>query len=61
MACGILKTLGKSYKTVLMESGILDRSLGVKKILKPILDRALEQKLKDCGMEMTLRALTGVR
>ena len=56
-----LKTLGKSYKTVLMESGILDRSSGVKKILKPILDRALEQKLKDCGMEMTVRALTGVR
>jgi len=56
-----LKTLGKSYKTVLMESGILDRSLGVKKILKPILDQALEQKLKDCGMETTLRALTGVR
>ena len=56
-----LKTLGKSYKTVLMESGILDRSIGVKKIIKPILDRALEQKLKDCGMEMTLRALTGVR
>lgn len=56
-----LKTLGKSYKTVLMESGILDRSIGVKKILKPILDRALEQNLKDCSMEMTLRALTGVR
>lgn len=56
-----LKTLGKSYKTVLMETGILDRSTDVKKIVKPILDRALEQKLKDCGMEMTVRALTGVR
>jgi len=56
-----IKTLGKSYKTVLMESGILDRSIGVKRIIKPILDRSLEQKLKDSGMEMTLRALTGVR
>jgi len=56
-----LKRLGTIYRTVLMESGILERSTGSKKIIKPILDRALEQKLKDCGMEMTLRALTGVR
>jgi len=56
-----LKTLGNSYKTVLMDSGILSRSRGTKIIMKPILDRSLEQKLKDCGMEMTLRALMGVR
>jgi hypothetical protein len=56
-----LKRLGTSYRTVLMESGILERSTGSRKIMKPIIDRALEQKLKDCGMEMTLRALTGVR
>ena len=56
-----LKRLGTIYRTVLMESGILERSTGSRKIVKPILDRALEQKLKDCGMEMTLRALTGMR
>ncbi len=56
-----LKRLGTIYRTVLMESGILERSTGSRKIVKPILDRALEQKLKDCGMKMTLRALTGVR
>lgn len=56
-----LKRLGTSYRTVLMESGILERSTGSRKIIKPIIDRSLEQTLKDCGMEMTLRALTGVR
>ncbi|UWG97283.1 DUF1819 family protein [Dehalobacter sp. DCM] len=56
-----LKTLGKSYKTVLMESSILDRTSGAKKIMKPIMDQSLELNLKNCGMEMTLRALTGVR
>ena len=56
-----LKRLGTSYRTVLMESGILERSTGSRKIIKPIIDRSLEQKLKDSGMEMTLRALTGVR
>lgn len=56
-----LKKLGTIYRTVLMESGILGRSIVSKKIIKPIIDRALEQKLKDCSMDMTLRALTGVR
>jgi len=56
-----LKRLGAIYRTVLMESGILERSTGARKIIRPIVDRALEQKLKDCGMDMTLRALTGVR
>ena len=56
-----LKRLGTIYRTVLMESGILERSTGSRKIIKPILDQALERKLKDGGMEMTLRALTGVR
>jgi len=56
-----LKRLGESYKTVLMESGVLERSTGSKKIKKPIMDQEVEQKLKDCGMEMTLHALTGVR
>ncbi len=57
-----LKRLGSIYRTVLMETGILERaSNSTKKILKPIMDQSLEYKLKECGMEMTLRALTGVR
>ncbi|NLB52380.1 MAG: DUF1819 family protein [Syntrophomonadaceae bacterium] len=57
-----LKRLGSIYRTILMETGILERSrTGTKKIFKPIMDRSLELKLQEYGMEMTLRALTGVR
>lgn len=56
-----LKRLGTCYKTMLMESGLIDQGTGTRKILKPILDKALEECLKINGMETTLRALTGVR
>lgn len=56
-----LKNLKKAYKTALMEAGLIDRSTGSRKILKPILDIALENCLKDHGMEMFVHALTGVR
>ena len=56
-----LKRLGTCYKTMLMESGLIDQGTGTRKILKPILDKALEECLKVNGMETTLRALTGVR
>lgn len=56
-----LKRLGNCYKTMLMEAGILERATGTRKIQKPIMDRSLEAKLKENGMEQTLRALTGVR
>lgn len=56
-----LKRLGDCYKTVLVEAGLLERATGTRKILKPIMDPSLEMKLKDCGMELTLKALTGVR
>lgn len=56
-----LKTLGKSYKTVLTEAGVIDRSKSNRKILKPILDRSLEDCLIKNGMAVTLHALTGVR
>lgn len=56
-----LKTLGKSYKTILTEAGVIDRSKGNRKILKPILDRSLEDCLIQNGMAVTLHALTGVR
>lgn len=56
-----LKRLGTCYKTMLMESGLIDQGTGTRKILKPILDKALEECMKINGMETTLRALTGVR
>lgn len=56
-----LKRLGTCYKTMLMEAGLIDQGTGTRKILKPILDKALEECMKINGMETTLRALTGVR
>ena len=56
-----LKMLGTSYKSILTEAGAIDRSKGNRKILKPILDRSLEDCLVQNGMAVTLHALTGVR
>jgi len=56
-----LKRLGECYKTMLMEAGVLERETGVRRIIRPITDRALEAKLKEHGMAITLHALTGVR
>ena len=56
-----LKRLGTCYKTLLMEAGITDRSTGNRKILKPILDKSLEDCLRSNGMEIMIHALTGVR
>lgn len=56
-----LKRLGTCYKTLLMEAGLTDRASGSRKMLKPILDRKLEQGLKENGMEAVIHALTGVR
>lgn len=56
-----LKRLGTCYKTLLMEAGITDRSTGNRKILKPILDKSLEDCLRANGMEIMIHVLTGVR
>jgi hypothetical protein len=56
-----LKRLGICYKTMLMEAGLIDRTTGKRKILKPIIDRSLEECLKTNGMKITLHALIGVR
>lgn len=56
-----LKRLGACYKTILMEAGVLERESGNRKIKKPILDKVLEDKLKENSMELTLNALMGVR
>ena len=55
------KRLGTCYKTMLSEAGIIDRNHGKRKILKPILDKALEQCLIANDMELFIHALTGVR
>ncbi len=56
-----IKRLSTCYKTMLMEAGVIDRAIGSRKILKPILDKSLEDCLLVNGMEITLHALTGVR
>ncbi|MDK2937757.1 MAG: hypothetical protein PWP16_1068 [Eubacteriaceae bacterium] len=56
-----LKRLGASYKNVLMEAGLIGQSKGSRKILKPILDKRLEDCLKDNDLLVVLNALTGVR
>ena len=54
--------LGLCYKTMLAEAGVIDRTTGKRrKILKPILDKALDNSLKRNGMDLVLQALTGVR
>jgi hypothetical protein len=56
-----LKRLGVCYKTLLMEADLLDRSFGSRKILRPILDKSLEDCLRSNDMNFILHALTGVR
>jgi hypothetical protein len=56
-----LKRLGTCYKTILMEAGLIDRSSGNRKILRPILDKSLEECLRSNGMDWVICALRGVR
>jgi len=56
-----IKRLGVCYKTMLIEADLLDRSSGNRKILRPILDKSLEDCLRSNDMNFILHALTGVR
>ena len=57
-----LHRLGVAYKTQLYEAGLLDGNKGsTRKILRPILDIALERWLQDHGYAIMVNALTGVR
>ncbi|MBP7176270.1 MAG: DUF1819 family protein [Thermoclostridium sp.] len=58
---GSLNNLRKAYRLILMEAGVTDKAKDVRKILKPIMDKALEDLLQENGMETTLHTLTGVR
>jgi hypothetical protein len=52
-----LRRLGRSYKTMLLEAGMLDGS----RILKPILDPELKHWLIAYGYEPIAKALEGIR
>lgn len=53
--------LSTSYKSMLYEAGLTDKAKKVRKILKPILERSMEDWLEDNGMSIMIDALTGVR
>ena len=56
-----LKRLAGYYKTLLFEAGLTDKVKTTRKILKPILDPAMQNWLLDNDLEYMLKALTGVR
>lgn len=56
-----LKRLAGYYKTLLFEAGLTDKGKTTRKILKPILDPAMQNWLIDNDLEYMLKALTGVR
>ena len=53
--------LGRSYKTMLFESGITDKGKTTRKIYKPILDTEWKQWLEDNDMKPIAKALMGIR
>ena len=56
-----LRRLGKYYKTMLREAGILNGGRGRETLRKPVLDPEAETWLKSNGMEYCLNAVEGVR
>ncbi len=53
--------LGRCYKTMLYEAGVIDKSKESRRIFKPILAPEFQQWLDEQGMEIFINALTGVR
>ena len=56
-----LVRLGRCYKTMLYEAGIIDKAKTGRKILRPILDPELGRWLEQQDMNVYVKALTGVR
>ena len=56
-----LVRLGRCYKTMLYEAGIIDKSKTARKILRPILDPELVRWLERNDMDVYVKALAGVR
>jgi hypothetical protein len=53
--------LQKSYKAWLSDAGLIDHSIGDRKIIKPFIDYDLEELLMQNNMKPILDALTGAR
>lgn len=56
-----LNRLGRCYKSMLYEAGMIDKAKGFRKIFKPILAPEFQQWLDGHGMRIYIKALTGVR
>ena len=56
-----LVRLGRCYKTMLYEAGVIDKAKTARKILRPILDPELVRWLKQNDMGVYVKALAGVR
>lgn len=56
-----LVRLGRCYKTMLYEAGIIDKAKTDRKILRPILDPELVRWLEQNNMGAYVKALAGVR
>ena len=56
-----LNRLQKSYKSWLSEAGLLDHSIGDRKIIRPIIDLSLELLLENNNMIPILKVLSGAR
>lgn len=56
-----LVRLGRCYKTMLYEAGIIDKAKTARKILRPILDPELVRWLEQNNMGVYGKALAGVR
>lgn len=56
-----LVRLGRCYKTMLYEAGVIDKAKTARKILRPILDPELVRWLNQNDMGVYVKALAGVR
>lgn len=55
-----IRRLGTYYKTMLLEAGLTDRGKTVRRYLRPVIDRDVEDWLRANGLQPVLAALTGV-
>lgn len=53
--------LANCYKTMLYEAGVINKAVGARKIIPPIVDPQLQGWLEDHGMTRYAKALTGER
>lgn len=56
-----LVRLGRCYKTMLYEAGVIDKAKSARKIFRPILDPELTRWLEKNDMAVYIKALTGVQ